>query len=143
MEPREEVEVSDLLGKYLNTMVNDLGIFNKGQYLRELFSKYEDELSRSHPQQCKKELKELDFKVIFDMLFYRTQYSVDSCKYIADEICKKFGSPVSKEVKYPEEIHLMGCSAKIGKPRGNCDCGYVMWNKCIEECKRLNGNEGI
>ena len=135
MEPREEVEelANHLINKQVNTRLRAINLAE--HLIRQGYSR--------HPQQCKKELKELDFKVIFDMLFYRTQYSVDSCKYIADEICKKFGSPVSKEVKYPEEIHLMGCSAKIGKPRGNCDCGYVMWNKCIEECKRLNGNEGI
>jgi len=37
-------EVSHLLGKYLNTMVADLGIEDKGQYLRDLFSRYEAEL---------------------------------------------------------------------------------------------------
>ncbi len=36
-----EARVSPLLGKYLNTMVADLDIRDKGQYLRDLFSKYE------------------------------------------------------------------------------------------------------
>jgi len=36
-------EVSHLLGKYLNTMVADLDIRDRGQYLRDLFSKYEAE----------------------------------------------------------------------------------------------------
>ena len=92
-----------------------------------------------HPQQCKKELKELDFKVIFDMLFDRTQYSVDSCKDIADEICKKFGSPVSKEVKYPNKDYIILSGHSIEYKGGFRD-GF---ESCIEECKRLNGNEGI
>jgi hypothetical protein len=40
-----EPQVSELLGKYLNTMISDLRINNKGQYMRELFSKYETELN--------------------------------------------------------------------------------------------------
>lgn len=41
--------VSDLLGKYLNTMVADLRIEGKGQYLRDLFSQYEAELRATPP----------------------------------------------------------------------------------------------
>jgi hypothetical protein len=40
-------QVSQLLGKYLNTMVADLNILYKGQYLRELFSRYEIELAKA------------------------------------------------------------------------------------------------
>ena len=93
-----------------------------------------DKYSR-HPQQCKKELKELDFKVIFDMLFDRTQYSVDSCKDIADEICKKFGSPVSEEVSEEEIFNIIS-------DRTHCSTEPAR-EVAREICKRLNGNEGI
>ena len=46
----------------------------------------------------------LDFQVIFDMLFDRTQYSVDSCKDIAEEICAKFGKDNSGMVLDKKEI---------------------------------------
>jgi hypothetical protein len=38
------VAVEGRLGAYLNTMVDDLGIDNKGQYLRDLFGKFEEEV---------------------------------------------------------------------------------------------------
>lgn len=41
--PEPYNEVSHTLGKYLNTMVADLRIEDRGQYLRDLFSKYETE----------------------------------------------------------------------------------------------------
>ncbi len=41
----EQMGSKGRLGAYLNTMVSDLGIMDKGQYLRDLFSKYDDELS--------------------------------------------------------------------------------------------------
>lgn len=37
--------LEDRLGAYLNTMVSDLNIDNKGQYLRDLFFTYEKELA--------------------------------------------------------------------------------------------------
>jgi hypothetical protein len=49
----------------------------------------------------------LDFQVIFDMLFDRTQYSVDSCKDIAEEICAKFGKDNSGMVPDEKELSLL------------------------------------
>ena len=131
MKHREEVEelANHLINKQVNTRLRAIDLAE--HLIRQGYSR--------HPQQCKKELKELDFKVIFDMLFDRTQYSVDSCKDIADEICKKFGSPVSKEVKYPNKDYIILSGHSIEYKGGFRD-GF---ESCIEECKRLNGNEGI
>ena len=37
------IGVQGRLGAYLNTMVDELNIDNKGEYLRQLFGKYEEE----------------------------------------------------------------------------------------------------
>ncbi len=42
------VSASDgVLGRYLNTMVSDLGIMNKGEYLRDLFKPYSKAVARA------------------------------------------------------------------------------------------------
>ena len=43
MSSLKEIGINGRLGEYLNTMVANLGISNKGKYLRELFGKYEKE----------------------------------------------------------------------------------------------------
>ena len=75
----------------------------------------------------------LDFQVIFDMLFDRTQYSVDSCKDIAEEICAKFGkdnnchqecqiceTPLSK---FSSFSLCDKCKAKLGKDNNETIAG--------------------
>ena len=42
---REAIDPQGRLGDYLNTMVADCGLFNKGQYLRDLFGKFRDEFT--------------------------------------------------------------------------------------------------
>jgi hypothetical protein len=39
----DHIRVEGRLGEYLNTMVADLGLLDRGQYLRELFAKFEAE----------------------------------------------------------------------------------------------------
>ena len=63
-----------------------------------------DEIGFTKRPQDNNALVPLDFQVIFDMLFDRTQYSVDSCKDIAEEICAKFGKDNSGMVLDKKEI---------------------------------------
>ena len=71
----------------------------KGAEMIDLIDKYADKFGKDNNA-----LVPLDFQVIFDMLFDRTQYSVDSCKDIAEEICAKFGKDNSGMVLDKKEI---------------------------------------
>jgi hypothetical protein len=48
------------LGAYLNTLVDDLNIDHKGQYIRDLFAGYELELSQKLDQVREEERKEMN-----------------------------------------------------------------------------------
>lgn len=48
----------DRLGAYLNTMVADLGIEGKGQYLRDLFARFEAEVLAAQPAAAPAEMDE-------------------------------------------------------------------------------------
>jgi hypothetical protein len=76
--------------------------------------------------QANNALVPLDFQVIFDMLFDRTQYSVDSCKDIAEEICAKFGKDNSGMVPINRYEFITICSKYLGNPAG--------WPKHIHDC---------
>ena len=79
-----------------------------------------DEIGFTKRPQDNNALVPLDFQVIFDMLFDRTQYSVDSCKDIAEEICAKFGKDNSgmDDTGEPKEpVHDCGCAKEKSNDR--------------------------
>lgn len=93
-------QVSRLLGKYLNTMVADLRIEGKGQYLRDLFSQYEREAALIREAQQERRPR----------CFMHGEYTGERCP-----ICKAQES--SKEVM-PSESAQVGAALcdECGKP---------------------------
>ncbi len=103
-----EVQVSPLLGKYLNTMVADLDIRDKGQYLRDLFSKYETEAAYaagSDSRQLTQEQARAAAKEIVAQLDVDAHYSDDLRDYETNWIAAIIaGSNSQREGESLEEL---------------------------------------